>query len=267
MTFERYPTQIERSVERIRLLDLDRHILNTETFHILMREAAWEEAGIRPEVLNAFKEEKEQSGQTLHTDEIIYQILVERDDRDRNAGLVPEKTPDQQLQAVFTWMREMSEYDDVREAFFLPGAEEFIHDLEATGAFDRGEAAFLTWGTDPLQLLKLKCLRLDKHPHQIIQEREKGAYIAKSRNDAGKYVFTMRNGWKITADTVELYDDKASSFNGLPSEEEGVRGFWKLPENQEVLPSQRGKVPENVVAVDSFPIVRHIGDLAISTKS
>ena len=262
MTAEWYPVQKELNVEKIRLLDLDRHILDTELFHVFMREAAWEEARIAPEVLNECKTKKEAAGETLHTDELIRNILEERDLKERESGIIPEKTPDQQLQAVFAWILELCEYDDIRESLFLPGAKEFIDELEESGAFERGESAFLTWGTDPLQLLKLMCLRMNKHPYNITQERAKGTYIADSRNEDGLYVFTTMNGLQISAKTVELYDDKASSFKGLPSEQEGARGFWKLPPNQVPLPSQLGSVPENVKAVNTFPSLR-LGSLAL----
>jgi hypothetical protein len=176
---------------------------------------------------------------------------------------VPEKTPDQQLQAVFAWMLEISEYDDIREVLLMPGAKEFIDELEASGAFERGEAMFLTWGTDPLQMLKLRCLGYTKHAYSITQERAKGTYIANSRTENGDYVFVTMNGWQITAKEVELYDDKASSFTGLPSEEQGARGYWKLPSHQEILPSQLGTVPENVKAVNKFPVLNRLGGVAI----
>ena len=262
-----YPVQKERAVDVVKILDLDRHILDTELFHVFMREAAWEEAKIDPGVINDYKIQKEQAGQTLHTDELIYQLLTERDEIERGAGNVPDKTPDQQLQAVFAWMLELCEDPAVRDALFMPGAKDFVGELEMDGAFDRGEAFFLTWGTEPLQMLKLRCLNMTKHGYLITQERAKGRYIANTRTENDTYEFVTMNGWKITANEVELYDDKASSFTGLPSENQGARGYWKLPSHQETLPSQMGSVPENVRTVNEFPVLSRLGGVALHQNS
>lgn len=248
-----YPKQRELSVETLRIIDLDRHVFNTELFHAYMREGAWEIAGVDALELDIVKKQKEAAGETLHTDELLLDILTKRYDAAKESGMVPEKTPGKQLMEIFAWVMELCEDPDIRDTLYMPGAKEFIDDIERSGAFKRGEAMFLTYGTTPLQMLKLMCIGFNKHPYIITDERAKGQLIADSRNDEGRYVFTTMNGLQITATYVELYDDKAPSFKGLPTEKEGARGFWILSDEYEALPSQQGEVPANVERHTTFP--------------
>src|SRR5688572_6143954 len=127
---EQYPTQREIHVERLTVLDLDRHIFNTELFHAYVREAAWQKAKITGDELDAVKKKKENAGKTLHTDELIIDILSSRYKATASGGESPVMNPDQQLMDIFTYVMEMcDELPGLKDTLYMPGAKEFIDGL------------------------------------------------------------------------------------------------------------------------------------------
>ncbi len=132
----------------------------------------------------------------------------------------------------------------------------FLYDLAAR----KVPTVLLTYGVDEAwQALKLKAAGLDVWPHIITDRRDKGAIIREWQNPAtGGYEFDRRivtNRTYLAAQLairrIVLFDDKASSFHGLP-EDGSAGGAWLRRLEEDRLPSQEGIVPNNVVEVNTL---------------
>lgn len=121
----------------------------------------------------------------------------------------------------------------------LPGAAELLDHLRSTGE----RYGILTYGNPLWQHLKLAAAGFN-HVNRIVMEyKEKGCFVASWQNETGDFELPQEFGGG-QAKRIVMFDDKAVSFDGFPPEPS--RGYQVVdPEN--VLPSQAGGVPANVV--------------------
>lgn len=128
--------------------------------------------------------------------------------------------------------------------YLLPGALELLNYLQ----HNKINHGILTYGNPLWQHLKLSAAGFNHVPRIVMENKEKGRFVASWCREDGQYKLPAEYGGS-TVKNVVLIDDKAVSFADLP--EEGARGIWVLdPANE--LPSQVGTVPENVRRVSTL---------------
>lgn len=126
----------------------------------------------------------------------------------------------------------------------LPGAMELFEFLGSTGC----HYGILTYGNPEWQHLKLSATALGDVPYLVTARREKGKLIASWQGADGVFALPEEYGGERAA-SVCLVDDKAISFKGFP----GRPSYGcHVVRPGELLPSQRGEVPLNVVRARSL---------------
>lgn len=228
-------------------IDADRCTLNTEYFHEVILRIFAKTSGIDPGIVESRREPIEAAGLTFHTDiEMRHVLAMGRGDA----------AAEEMMQEIFEQTLLHFTDPDQRQKLFMPGAEEFLGQLQESGVFARREAGFLTWGSEPLQRLKLACAGLSNLPVIYTQDRAKGVTLNDAYNvGRGVYELTLDDGDKVSAPYVILVDDKAPSFDGYPAS--NAHGFWmQFTRKKDLLPSQRGSVPANVEVCRSFADLR-----------
>jgi len=128
--------------------------------------------------------------------------------------------------------------------YLLPGATELLEWLAANGK----QYGILTYGNPLWQHLKLTASGFNHVHHMVLEYKEKGKLIASWQKNDGSFKLPEALG-RHSASHIVLIDDKAVSFDGLPTAP--TRGFWVLDPTRE-LPSQQGSVPANVVRYSSL---------------
>jgi hypothetical protein len=207
--------------ETVWVTDLDRTLLDTNrAFELLLIAAS--EYGVSRDELLARKSATEIAGGSFDACSYLLQQLGEED--------LEEVYRD----FIFLGTKEDLLYSDARP---------YLEALDITHT----PHMVLTYGTSDWQAAKLEAAHLDSRPHMITNQKAKGHLIARWRQEG----MTLPSSYKRTGQLVvrhntqvNLVDDKADSFEGLPSDCQGFlieRGSLKLP-------SQEGDLPENVSA-------------------
>lgn len=129
------------------------------------------------------------------------------------------------------------------------GAGELTENL----ALSKHEYGILTHGSLRWQTLKLRASGLDRVPHLITAQKEKGRLIASWRQANGEFLvpnqLLTQFGQSAIFSSVILVDDKADSFTGLPP---GAHGYLYRNPHYKTLPSQRGDISGAVTIIDDF---------------
>jgi hypothetical protein len=110
--------------------------------------------------------------------------------------------------------------------------------------------SIITYGINTeWQLLKIDATGY-RAATKIMSTPDKGAEIERCRHEDGIYSYGQMLGGGDTfhAASAVLIDDKATAFRGLP---ENCSGFF-LQRSEQLLASQRGEVPEKVIAIRSL---------------
>lgn len=123
--------------------------------------------------------------------------------------------------------------------YLMPGAAELLEWLAANGK----RYGILTYGNPLWQRLKLTAAGFNHVPHIIMEQKEKGKFVASWRQGDGSFRIPDALG-RGSADRIIMIDDKAISFDQFPPE--SAQGFWILDPEHELRP-QQGTVPTNVV--------------------
>ncbi len=139
------------------------------------------------------------------------------------------------------------ELDDLSEKFITKAAERDLLYPDARPLLAAADAAgiqtlILTYGSVSWQLTKLRAAGLTDRPFLITDDKQKGRLVASWRGAAG-YEITLEDGQRLTAGSIRLIDDKASSFYGLPLDSSG---YLIRRTTVPVLESQKGDIPQNV---------------------
>ncbi len=120
-------------------------------------------------------------------------------------------------------------------------------------ALSEHDYGIMTHGSLKWQTLKLRASGLDRVPHIITGQREKGSLIASWQQPGGEFMvpnqLLSQFGQSAIFSSVILVDDKPDSFTGLPS---GARGYLYRNPQYESLLSQRGDVPDTVTIIDDL---------------
>lgn len=240
-------------------IDADRCVLATEYFHRVILDVFAERTGINPELVESRREPVEAAGLTFHTDIEMHHVLSLEYGKSEADTIMME---------IFAGTYDIFRDPEQRARLFMPGAANFVQSLQESGAFARREAGFFTWGSEPLQRLKLACAGLSQLPVIYTQERAKGSTLRSSYDSvSGLYTLRLDSGEVINAPYIILIDDKAPSFEDFP--EQQAQGYWmQFSANPEdLLPSQRGSVPANVEVCRTFDSPKLFGSLGIRAST
>jgi phosphoglycolate phosphatase-like HAD superfamily hydrolase len=129
----------------------------------------------------------------------------------------------------------------------LPGATEMLEWLKQNGK----RHGILTYGNPLWQRMKLTAAGFNHYPHIIMERKEKGRFITGWQTDDGIFAIPHEFGGGV-ADSVVLIDDKAVSFADFPGAPS--RGIWVV-DKANMLPSQKGEVPDNVSHVTDLTTI------------
>jgi hypothetical protein len=107
--------------------------------------------------------------------------------------------------------------------------------------------SIVSYGDMRWQSIKIEASGLWSVPTLITDHKRKAEVVA-SWQQADKSFLIPKdlNPDKMSAKQIVLLDDKAIAFSGLPAE---ARGYWVQPSIGELLPAQKGEVPDNVRTV------------------
>ena len=126
----------------------------------------------------------------------------------------------------------------------LPGAAELLDHLRSTGQ----RYGILTYGNPLWQHLKLAAAGFNHVSRIVMEQKEKGKFIASWQNEAGQFELPQEFGGG-QAGRIVMFDDKAVSFDSFPPEPS--QGY-QVVDLANILPSQVGVVPVNVTTVPSL---------------
>lgn len=121
----------------------------------------------------------------------------------------------------------------------LPGAEELLTYLASINE----HFGILTYGNPLWQGLKLTAAGFKHVPHIVIENKEKGRLVKSWQHSSGSFHLPQEFGSR-DVDRIIMIDDKAVSFADFPSYPS--LGYYVV-NMERALPSQRGKVPTNVI--------------------
>lgn len=139
---------------------------------------------------------------------------------------------------VEVFLREAAE---VRDNLLNTGVRELMEYLEQRSA----PYGIVSFGHIDWQTLKIIAVGLGDVPRLIVDNHHKGEVIAGWRQGDGFALPADLSGSdELVSTSIILVDDKAVSFIGLPAD---ARGYWARP--AELLPSQQGDIPNQVVSV------------------
>ncbi len=129
------------------------------------------------------------------------------------------------------------------------GASQLMEQL----ALSEHEYGILTFGSLRWQEFKLRASGLDRVPHLITGQKEKGRLIASWRQPSGEFIvpdqLLAQFGQSGIFSSVILVDDKPDSFTGLPA---GARGYLYKNPRYKTLPSQQGGISGAVTIIDDL---------------
>jgi hypothetical protein len=124
-------------------------------------------------------------------------------------------------------------------------SQSFLDELKTNNA----ATVLLTYGKREWQTAKLFAAGLSEYKRIITPVKRKGELISTWHLEADRYVAATDAGELLVAQTVNLGDDKAESFVGLPAD---CRGYLLQRPGEKALKSQVGEVPANVAIVRSI---------------
>ncbi|MDN5274228.1 MAG: hypothetical protein JWP06_129 [Candidatus Saccharibacteria bacterium] len=107
----------------------------------------------------------------------------------------------------------------------------------------------ITYGSEAWQLAKIEAAGLMDVPHLVTRIKEKGRLLTGWKHAGDTFIIPPAMTHDFTpleVDSIVFLDDKAVSFNDMPT---GVRGVFVKSPTRELLESQRGALPSSVATV------------------
>lgn len=216
-----------RTADRFFVLDFDRCLGNTTALQSLLEEVVVRLTTITREQMQAAQAATEQSGGSFDT-----------------AGYVQEKLREQGEPARWDELARHFVTEGRRRDLLEPGARELLDMLREQDV----PHGIVTYGGRLWQLAKLEATGLADVPYLITDTKEKGRMIAQWRHvDRFRIPTELAPDEPLAARALTLVDDKATSFDELPKEADGI--YVLPPRGQVQLASQQGEVAANVTAV------------------
>lgn len=215
--------------DRLFVLDLDRCLITDRAYKVLDDVVAT--SGIvNPSIFREARQKREASGGSF--DSIGW--LIQQDD-------FSEQQRTQLLAQYVEQARSLG-----GDALLAPGARQLLEKLQRSVI----PHMIMTYGGQANQRAKLQAAALENVPSMIVDHKNKAGYIARWWDETtGLYTVPMDNNDSLQVRTVILVDDKAAAFRELlPAP--FARGYWV--QFGELLASQKGDVPLNVISVKSF---------------
>jgi hypothetical protein len=143
--------------------------------------------------------------------------------------------------------------DEVRQSFIDACKDSpIVYDDTAPllAFFDENKIPNLivTMGGDDWQKIKLEAGSLSERKHLITREKHKGKMIASWKREDGLYLPAGFSG-TLGYETIDLGEDKAVSFDGLPDD---CGGYLLRRPKERVKKSQQGEIPARIKRVGSL---------------
>ena len=217
-------------IEKLHIVDLDRTLVDSDVINGYLNEAIETVAGIPPAVMTMADHEARESGGSFDTLQFLRQLVS------------PE-----QMHAIREHFFEISakRTQEPASGLFEPGARELLARLP--------DVLIMSFGGLEWQEWKIEAAGLGGEWRVIIDHKEKGRFLAEAY-DGDHFIISgvMNYSGSLVAKSVELTDDKADSFLGLPIER--ASGNWYIPKNRVLQRSQqlRGELPKNVRTIESL---------------
>lgn len=220
------------------LLDLDRTLIRTIYIHDIFVDLVQKRYQLKPGLITRACKATEATGGSFDTAGYIRQILQS----DANYSDVESEM--NALKKDF--VAEVSGDENM----FEPGALNFLKRLHRT----QTPHGIITYGSQWWQETKIAAAKLENALYLIVPDARKGMLVASWVNKNGHYELPeefSEIGVRISAKTICLVDDKATSFQWLP--EISATGYWYAGRNEsDLLPSQSGEVASNVTKIYSL---------------
>jgi FMN phosphatase YigB (HAD superfamily) len=203
------------------IVDFDRTLVDTDKLNEVFREVAEQYGAISKEQIIKADADVKRTGDSFDTAGYV---------RDR---LAAEGRGDEWQALEKQYIHESRSLN-----YLLPGAAELLEWLAASGQ----RYGILTYGNPLWQRIKLTAAGFNHTHHIIMEQKEKGRFIATWRRADDSYRIPEALGGG-NASHVVLIDDKAVSFNQFP--EVAATGYW-VCDPAAMLDAQRGEVGRNV---------------------
>jgi hypothetical protein len=212
-------------------IDFDRCLSDTDRLDELFYQLVEEHSGLDVQRLKTLRNTTESKGASF--DQIT----------ELQKGLSPEE-----LNVFFeSFITEGQQHD-----LLSYGAQDFLRALDEK----RIPYGIVSYGHPDWQLVKIKTSGLAAIPSLIIDHSHKGEVVASWQQANRAFLIpaslTVTN-ISMEVESVVLLDDKAVAFDMLPNE---AHGYWVQSVTRELLPSQQGSIPENVIIAHGFDEVR-----------
>jgi hypothetical protein len=211
------------------VIDLDRTLVNTERLYEVLEFVLERDTDVSVQQLKEEREVIEANGDSFVMTNTLRRLL-----EDANSAVSW-----QQVQQAF--IREAQRIDDVLE----PYAAELLQLLNDKQL----PYGIITFGSEAWQLAKIEAAGLLDVPHLVTRIKEKGQLLTGWKHSENTFIIPpamTRDFTPLTVDSIIFLDDKAVSFNDMPTRVRGV--FVKSP-TRELLDSQRGTLPPSVETV------------------
>jgi hypothetical protein len=212
------------------VLDFDRTLVNTDKLYDILKDVLEKETNSDvSRLLDVARIESEEAGGSFETIDYLRRLLAE--------GYHEDAWP--RVQRAFN---AQAQHEDALE----PGAKELLG-LLADKSLLHG---IITFGNEAWQLAKLEATGLLAMPYLVTSIKEKGLLLSgwKHHSDSSFIIppAMTRDFTPVVVESIVFLDDKAVSFQDLPT---GVQGVFVRSPSGELLPSQEGALPEGVTSV------------------
>lgn len=209
-------------------IDFDRCIGNVDELYGLLEAVMAEIAPLDIGQLESARKEVELSGGSF---DVLGYL--------RDITKIDQATYEQVLRTFLERARSM------RQQLLEPGAEALFAYFEECNV----PYAIVSYGNPIWQRLKIQAVGYGALPICITNYPEKGRLVAGWYDDfSGRFTIPsdITGSNALIVNNVVLVDDKAKAFDGLPL---AARGYWVKPLSGELLGSQQGSIPEQVISV------------------
>lgn len=211
------------------VIDFDRTLVNTEKLYEVLELVLERDSDVGAQRLNEERAAIEANGESFAMINSLRRIL-----KDANSTVSW-----QELQRAF--ILEAQHTDGVLE----PYAAELLQILN-----DRQlPYGIITYGSETWQLAKIEAAGLMDVPHLVTGIKEKGRLLTGWKHAEDSFIIPpamTRDFTPLKVDSIIFLDDKAVSFNDMPT---GVRGVFVKSPTRKLLESQRGVLPSSVTTV------------------
>jgi hypothetical protein len=210
------------------VLDLDRTLVDTDRLYIILETVLERTTNVKVSQLQDERMAVEARGESFSMVGFLHRLL----------DSAPGDVSWQQVQQAFIIE---AQQQDVSE----PYAAELLRILDGRQL----PYGIITFGNEAWQLAKIEAAGHMSIPHLVTRIKEKGVLLTGWKQPDGTFIIppAMTRDFKpLSVDSIVFLDDKAVSFNNMPT---GVQGVFVKSPTLELLPSQRGVIPPSVTTV------------------